>query len=56
MFQTKKTLPLDTSTTKYPTNRLVKEYADGKVEDNIIDGHTTIAPSGNAVFVLMLWL
>jgi len=46
----KENTTLDTSTTKYPTNRLVKEYADGKVEDNITDGHTTIAPSGNAVF------
>ncbi len=46
----KENTTLDTSTTKYPTNRLVKEYADGKVEDNIVDGHTTIAPSGNAVF------
>ena len=46
----KENTTLDTSTTKYPTNRLVKEYADGKVEDNIVDGHTTVAPSGNAVF------
>ena len=46
----KENTTLDTSTTKYPTNRLTKEYADGKVEDNITDGHTTIAPSGNAVF------
>lgn len=41
---------LDTSTTKYPTNRLTKEYADGKVADAINDGTTTIAPSQNAVF------
>ena len=46
----KENTTLDTSTTKYPTNRLVKEYADGKVEDSITDGHTTVAPSGNAVF------
>jgi len=46
----KENTTLDTSTDKYPTNRLTKEYADGKVEDNITDGHTTIAPSGNAVF------
>lgn len=46
----KENTTLDTSTTKYPTNRLTKEYADGKVEDSIVDGHTTIAPSGNAVF------
>ena len=46
----KENTTLDTSTTKYPTNRLTKEYADGKVEDSITDGHTTVAPSGNAVF------
>ena len=46
----KENTTLDTSTTKYPTNRLAKEYADGKVEDSITDGHTTVAPSGNAVF------
>ena len=46
----KENTTLDTSTTKYPTNRLTKEYADGKVENSITDGHTTIAPSGNAVF------
>ena len=41
---------LDTSTTKYPTNRLAKEYADSKVADAINNGTTTIAPSQNAVF------
>lgn len=46
----KENTTLDTSTTKYPTNRLTKEYADSKVEDSIVDGHTTVAPSGNAVF------
>lgn len=50
LITNKENTTLDTSTTKYPTNRLTKEYADGKVEDNITDGHTTIAPSGNAVF------
>jgi hypothetical protein len=46
----KENTTLDTSTTKYPTNRLTKEYADAKVTDAITDGVTTIAPSQNAVF------
>jgi hypothetical protein len=46
----KENTTLDTSTSKYPTNRLVKEYADAKVADSITDGVTTIAPSQNAVF------
>jgi len=46
----KENTTLDTSTTKYPTNRLTKEYADAKVADAITDGVTTIAPSQNAVF------
>jgi len=32
------------------TDGATTTYADGKVEDSITDGHTTIAPSGNAVF------
>lgn len=46
----KENTTLDTSTTKYPTNRLTKEYADAKVVDSITNGVTTIAPSQNAVF------
>jgi hypothetical protein len=46
----KENTTLDTSTTKYPTNRLIKEYTDAKVADTITDGVTTIAPSQNAVF------
>jgi len=46
----KENTTLDTSTTKYPTNRLTKEYADAKVTDAITDGVTTVAPSQNAVF------
>ena len=46
----KENTTLDTSTTKYPTNRLTKEYADAKVVDAITNGVTTIAPSQNAVF------
>lgn len=46
----KENTTLDTSTTKYPTNRLTKEYADSKVTDAITDGVTTTAPSQNAVF------
>lgn len=46
----KENTTLDTSTTKYPTNRLTKEYADAKVADSITNGVTTIAPSQNAVF------
>jgi hypothetical protein len=46
----KENTTLDTSTTKYPTNRLIKEYTDAKVTDSITDGVTTIAPSQNAVF------
>ena len=46
----KENTTLDTSTTKYPTNRLTKEYADAKVTDAITNGVTTIAPSQNAVF------
>ena len=46
----KENTTLDTSTTKYPTNRLTKEYADGKVADAIADNVTTVAPSQNAVF------
>jgi hypothetical protein len=46
----KENTTLDTSTTKYPTNRLTKEYADAKVADAITNGVTTIAPSQNAVF------
>ena len=46
----KENTTLDTSATKYPTNRLVKEYADGKVEDAIVDNVTTKAPSQNAVY------
>ena len=33
-----------------PSAKATKSYADGKVEDNITDGHTTIAPSGNSVY------
>lgn len=32
------------------TDGATATYADGKVEDSITDGHTTIAPSGNAVY------
>ena len=46
----KENTTLDTSTTKYPTNRLTKEYTDSKVTDAIVNGVTTIAPSQNAVF------
>lgn len=46
----KENTTLDTSTTKYPTNRLAKEYSDSKVADAINDGTTTVAPSQNAVF------
>lgn len=46
----KENITLDTSSTKYPTNNLVKTYTDAKVEDQIIDGVTTKAPSQNAVF------
>lgn len=46
----KENTTLDTSTTKYPTNNLVKTYADAKVTDAIVNGVTTIAPSQNAVF------
>lgn len=46
----KENTTLDSSTTKYPTNRLVKEYTDAKVADSISNGVTTIAPSQNAVF------
>lgn len=46
----KENTTLDTSTTKYPTNRIVKEYADAKVIDSIADSDTTHAPSRNAVF------
>lgn len=46
----KENTTLDTSTTKYPTNNLVKTYADAKVTDAIVDGVTTVAPSQNAVF------
>lgn len=46
----KENTTLDSSTTKYPTNNLVKTYADAKVTDAIVDGVTTIAPSQNAVF------
>ena len=34
----------------YPSEKLVKDSLDGKVEDSIVDGHTTVAPSGNAVY------
>ena len=49
------TVPLDasvsgTNTGDNATNSTSNSYADGKVEDSIVDGHTTIAPSGNAVF------
>lgn len=46
----KENITLDTSSTKYPTNNLVKTYTDAKVEDQIIDGVTTKAPSQNVVF------
>jgi hypothetical protein len=46
----KENTTLDTSTTKYPTNNLVKTYADAKVEDAIVDAVTNKAPSQNAVF------
>lgn len=46
----KENTTLDTSTTKYPTNRLTKEYADGKVSQTITDGVTTSAPSQNVVY------
>lgn len=36
--------------THYPSEKLVKDSLDAKVEDSIVDGHTTIAPSSNAVF------
>jgi len=39
---------LDTSTTKYPTNNLVKTYADAKVQ-NSLSASTTVAPSATAV-------
>jgi len=39
---------LDTSTTKYPTNNLVKTYADAKVQ-NSLTASTTVAPSATAV-------
>lgn len=32
------------------TDGATSTYVDGKVEDSIVDGHTTIAPSGNAVY------
>lgn len=32
-----------------PSAKATKAYADSKVEDSIVDGHTTVAPSGNAV-------
>jgi len=32
-----------------PSAKITKAYADSKVEDSIVDGHTTVAPSGNAV-------
>lgn len=44
----KENTTLDSSTTKYPTNRLVKEYADAKVDDSLT-ASTTIAPSKTAV-------
>lgn len=44
----KENTTLDTSTTKYPTNRLTKEYADAKVADNLT-ASTTVAPSKTAV-------
>jgi hypothetical protein len=49
------TIPLDASVSGINTgdnaaNTTSNSYADGKVEDSIVDGHTTIAPSGNAVF------
>ena len=46
----KENITLDTSSAKYPTNNLVKTYTDAKVEDQIIYGVTTKAPSQNAVF------
>ncbi len=50
----KENTTLDTSTTKYPTNRLAKEYIDAKIDDTAYagswDGVTTIAPSKNAVY------
>lgn len=42
------TFPATTSTLETTTGSQVK--ADAKVENSIVDGHTTIAPSGNAVF------
>ena len=39
-----------TNTGDNAANTTANSYADGKVEDNITDGHTTVAPSGNAVF------
>jgi len=39
-----------TNTGDNATNSTSNSYADGKVVDSIVDGYTTIAPSGNAVF------
>lgn len=44
----KENTTLDTSTTKYPTNNLVKTYTDAKVQ-NSLTASTTIAPSATAV-------
>ncbi len=32
------------------TDGATTTYVDGKIEDTIVDGHTTVAPSSNAVF------
>lgn len=47
----KENTTLDTSTTKYPTNRLVKEYVDAKVPFNIIKDYPNqivISATGNS--------
>lgn len=41
---------LGPSDTLYPSQRAVKSYADSKVENAIVSGVTTVAPSQNAVF------
>lgn len=40
----------NTSDANKPVSTAQQTAIDAKVEDNITDGHTTIAPSGNAVF------
>jgi len=40
----------NTADTAKPVSTAQQTAIDAKVEDNITDGHTTVAPSGNAVF------